>query len=279
MNAAHVDLHIHSNHSDGAYTVAQVLEAVRKENLAAFSIADHDTLTGYREARQLVADEDPELVCGLELSVSIDSDDVHILAYYCDEDNARLQSALEHFNSQRNLRGGLIVEKLNGLGVPVSYQEVQEIAGFAAIARPHIAEAILRVGAVSLYEDAFRRYLANGGPAWVPKTRFTPEEAVALIHHSGGVAVLAHPIIDRAYRHLDLLTSLGLDGIELYHPMHSQSDMDYLSESARCSRLLVTGGSDFHGRNDRCAPIGSQRVPAECWHALENHNHKERGIS
>jgi predicted metal-dependent phosphoesterase TrpH len=272
-----IDLHLHTNYSDGTQSPAELLEMVRAKNLSAFSITDHDTLKGYWEVKELLLEGDPELIVGLELSVTVNEDDLHLLAYLFDPNHEALIEALDEFRQRRNHRGRLMVQKLNKMGVDISYEEVQATAGEAAVARPHIAETMFRMKAVQTYEEAFDKYIRNGGPACVPKRNFTPEESISLIHRAGGVTVLAHPVIDATYRHIEMLAALGLDGIEIYHPVHRHRDTDKLKHLAERYRLLITGGSDFHGRNGRYGTVGSQNVPEQCLVRLKERAEQKRG--
>ncbi len=259
-----VDLHMHTNCSDGLFTPAEILEKVRSANLSAFAITDHDTLNGYKAIQKMLTETDPELICGVELSAGYNEADLHILAYGFDLDFTPLKSALSRFQEERNRRGRLMVEKLNQLGVNISYEHVQKKAGPGVIGRPHVAEAIFDSGAVRRYNEAFEKYIGAGGPAYVAKAKFTPSEAIELIHAAGGVAVLAHPAIGEAYRHIEMLVNLGLDGIEVFHPEHSNEDRKKFKKMAQNLGLSITGGSDFHGREGRNGKIGSQKVPYDC---------------
>jgi predicted metal-dependent phosphoesterase TrpH len=273
-----VDLHLHTNCSDGAASPEELLAMVRTRELKAFSVTDHDTLQGYWKVKELLVPGDPELVSGLELSVTINNSDVHLLAYLFDPTYAPLVDALNEFRQRRNQRGRLMVQKLNEMGVDISYEDVQGTAGQAAIGRPHIAEAMFRLKAVRTYEEAFEKYIRNGRPAYVPKRNFAPQEAISTVHQAGGVAVLAHPILEDAYRYIERLVPLGLDGIELYHPLHRQGDIDRLKRIAKQHRLLVSGGSDYHGRQERWYGIvGSQSVPAQCLEQLKERAEERRG--
>jgi predicted metal-dependent phosphoesterase TrpH len=272
-----VDLHLHTNCSDGAASPEELLAMVRTRELKAFSVTDHDTLQGYWKVKELLVPGDPELVSGLELSVTINNSDVHLLAYLFDPTYAPLVDALNEFRQRRNQRGRLMVQKLNEMGVDISYEDVQGTAGQAAIGRPHIAEAMFRLKAVRTYEEAFEKYIRNGRPAYVPKRNFAPQEAISTVHQAGGVAVLAHPILEDAYRYIERLVPVGLDGIELYHPLHGQGDIDRLKRIAKQHRLLVSGGSDYHGRQERWyGMVGSQSVPAQCLEQLKERAEERR---
>lgn len=259
---SYIDLHMHTDYSDGACTADEVLALVRASGISAFSITDHDTLDGYRHVKASLTPGDPELVTGVELSVLIGDDDVHVLAYLFDPDNKPMHEALQLFQEKRHARGMLIVEKLQGLGVDVPFDAVTETANGSVIGRPHVAETLHRLNKVGSYQEAFDKFIGRKGPAYVPKVLLSPQEALDLVHNAGGVAVLAHPFIDDMVKHVPLLTEMGLDGIEVKHSNHSAEQAARLERIAAKNRLAVSGGSDFHGREGRHGAIGSQRVPA-----------------
>ena len=266
-----VDLHIHTNCSDGVFSPSEVLEIARRKELTAFSITDHDTIRGYETARDLATEDDPELIPGLELSVTSGDSDLHLLAYFFDPNYKPLKETLEEFCEYRNQRAGNIVKKLNDMEIDITFDEVIQTAGNAAIGRPHIAATMHSKGTVASYQLAFDKYIGNGKPAFVPKKNFTPEQALSLIHDAGGVVVLAHPVIEDTYQHLEMLVGLGLDGIEVYHPAHKQKHIDQFKHLAERFRLVMTGGSDSHGREGRYGEIGSQHVPEELMTPLRQH--------
>ncbi|UCD62670.1 MAG: PHP domain-containing protein [Candidatus Zixiibacteriota bacterium] len=259
--AAHIDLHLHTCFSDGTTSPGELLELVRDAGLSAFSITDHDTLGGYHAVRQILADGDPELVSGVELSVSVEHGDMHILAYLFDPAGDELRDELERFSKKRSERGKLMVDKLNRLGIDITFEDVRAAAGEGVIGRPHVARAMHEKKAVAYYEQAFHKYIGFDGPAYVPKANFTPKKAIDLIHRAGGRAVLAHPGIDDKGGFVGMLVDLGLDGIEVYHPSHTRPDVDRFKHLAGRYRLVVTGGSDFHGVESRYGMVGSQKVP------------------
>jgi predicted metal-dependent phosphoesterase TrpH len=269
----YIDLHIHTTHSDGTCSGARVLEIVRREELAAFSLTDHDSIDGYLAVVGRLEADDPELVPGVELSAEVDNDDLHILGYLFDPHDEKLNFALRNFQVKRELRARLIVEKLNKLGLGLTYEAVKENVTGAVVGRPHIAEAMFKANLTKSYQEAFDNYIGNSGPAYVPKTRMTPAEAISLIHGAGGLVFLAHPFIGDMMRHLDLLLALGLDGIEVYHYSHNRESIAFLKKVVEKYNLLATGGSDFHGRSGQNGTIGSMKVPFEY---LENMKEKVR---
>ncbi len=258
----YVDLHMHTNLSDGTSSPAEVLALVREKKLSAFAITDHDTLEGYRAVKALLTESDPELVTGVELSVNLGADDVHMLAYLFEPDNPELDAALADFRAKREKRGEEIVLRLQALGLKIPFAEVMVTAGGSVVGRPHIAQTLLRLKLVSGYQEAFDRYIKTGGPAYVPKVMMPPDEAIKLVHEAGGLTVLAHPFIDDMAKHVETLAAMGLDGIEVRHSAHTAHDRSRLEKIADRHGLLMTGGSDYHGREGRYGMIGSQRVPA-----------------
>jgi predicted metal-dependent phosphoesterase TrpH len=271
-----IDLHLHTNHSDGTCSTGELLDLVRESRISAFAITDHDTLGGYFETRNLLKPGDPELVSGVELSIAINDDDIHLLAYLFDPNNATFTGALADFQKKRVERGRQIVAKLHGLGIDIPFEEVERTAGGSAIGRPHIADTMVTLKKVHSYQDAFDRYISKSSPAYVPKAVLSPDEAIRLVHQAGGVTVLAHPFIDDMARHLDMLLHFGLDGIEVYHSSHSSHDVDRLKRIAKRHDLAPTGGSDFHGREGRFGMVGSQAVPAECLSILKQRAQRVR---
>ncbi|UCD93581.1 MAG: PHP domain-containing protein [Candidatus Zixiibacteriota bacterium] len=253
---------------------------VRRSKLVAFSICDHDSYEAYLEIRKLLKKNDPELVPGVELSAGSDGEDIHILGYCFDPDSDILGEAVERFREGRNRRGEIMLKRLKMLGIDITMDLVREIAGGSAIGRPHVADALVRVKAVEKFEDAFSHYIGLRGPAYVPKENLTPGEAIELIHRANGLAVLAHPGIAAADKYINEFIGYGMDGIEVYHPRHTQAQREHYMEIAKERHLLSTGGSDYHGREGRYGMIGSQPVPVRLLTELkEKSNLENRGSS
>ena len=241
------DLHLHTNASDGQYSPAELVELARKFDIIA--ITDHDTTEGVAPAQQAARQQGaPAVIPGIELSAEDADGDVHMLGYYVDIENTEFQATLTRFRDNRYRRGQLMLEKLAAMGMPLQWERVEAIAKGGAIGRPHIARAMLEAGYVESVKDAFNRFISNDGPAYVARTRLSPEEAVALIHSAGGVAVLAHPGLLNDYRAMLLrLIAVGLDGVEVNHPSNSETARLDLRGIATSANLIMTGGSDFHG--------------------------------
>lgn len=257
-----VDLHIHSTFSDGLSSPEDILKIVRQKKLAAFSICDHDNFGGYMAIRKLIGPGDPELIPGIELSAGAGGEDIHILGYYFDVTSKIFADAVENFREKRNQRGALMLNKLKNLGIEVPMDMVRKFAGDSAIGRPHVADALVKVGAAGNFNEAFDKYIGSNAPAYVPKENLAPKDAMDLIHQAGGLAVLAHPGISNVVRYIDEFVKYGLDGIEVYHSAHNRGTKKMLKTMAAKNSLLISGGSDYHGREELHEMIGTQNVPA-----------------
>lgn len=227
----------------------------------AIAITDHDTVSGIAEAQQAALGS-PVLIPGIEISAEADGESVDVLGYYIEPENPALQAAIARFGSDRLSRAQQIVERLNDLGMDVTWERVLAIAGEGVVGRVHIAHALLEARQIDNVRSAFDHYLGEGCPAYVPRVRPSPEAAIELIHGAGGAAVLAHPGLLRDYSALiEQLATVGLDGIELLHPANGQTVRANLRGLARAHNLVITGGSDFHYRTDA---LGAYSPPPEC---------------
>jgi predicted metal-dependent phosphoesterase TrpH len=264
-----VDMHTHTWYSDGALSPADLVRRARERGITHLSITDHDSIDGLPEARIAGAETGVEIVPGVELSATLGSKDIHILGYLFDPDNDYLKQTLDLFKRERFSRAARIVRKLNQLDLPLSFDSVLERAGHGAIGRPHIAEALVIEGFTSDYVQAFDHYIGDSGPAYEPKYRISPEDAVDIIANAGGVSILAHPGWYITEDELVQLIRAGLDGIETVHPAHDAGRRRFYSGIASTYFLLESGGSDYHGgrRNDD-AHFGTQVVSIDVLKAM-----------
>ena len=272
-----VDLHIHSNHSDGRQSPRQVIDDAHELGLKAVSITDHDVVSGYGEAAEYAKNKEIEVISGIELSASKADDDIHLLGYLFRADHSRLLDTLEKFRRIRSERGKKMVARLARLGMKLDYEEVLKAAGEAAVGRPHLAEAMVSNGFAASYNEAFDRYLGVGGPVYVPKAKLTPAEAISLIHEAGGVTVMAHPVLTNRDDMIAEMVAAGLDGIEIFHPTHTQATRKKYRKIARQQGLFMTGGSDSHNRRGRYGDIGQEKVPYEYLTAMKEAWQKRAG--
>ncbi len=264
-----IDLHMHTDHSDGRQTPQQVIDSALRLGLRAISITDHDAVSGFVEAAEYARGKDIEMISGIELSASKADDDIHMLGYMFDTDNSKLHAALDRFRLIRHERGIKMLDRLAELGINLDFDEVLKIAGESAIGRPHVAEALYRKKHVTTYQEAFDKYLFLNGPVYVPKAKITPRAAIELIHQAGGLVVMAHPALTNRDEMIPELAGDGMDGIEIFHPSHTASDRKRYRSLAQKYNLVCTGGSDSHNRKGRYGDIGEEKVPYEYLDAMK----------
>ena len=247
------DLHLHTTFSDGALPPRELIERARLAGLNTIAVTDHDHTGALDEALELGREAGIEVISGVELSTSVGDQDVHILGYCFDHRDTGLQEYLLLFRQERLKRAERIVEKLNGLRVPLSLEAVLDRAGSGSVGRPHIANALLDEGLTGTYHEAFLKYIGYGKPAYEKKYLVTPRDAIAMIARAGGLSFLAHPGHSVDEKLLLELIASGIDGIEVVHPSHSPERVAHYTGIVSEYFLLPSGGSDFHGgrRNDR----------------------------
>jgi predicted metal-dependent phosphoesterase TrpH len=276
MAAVRIDLHVHSNASDGTDDPAEVVRRARVAGLDVMALTDHDTQAGQAPAQAALTspgpgDADLTLVPGMELSCLLDGRSVHLLGYLFDPDNAELRAETAQIRDDRTYRAKAMVAKARELGADVSWDQVAAIADGAVIGRPHIARALAAAGAVATPADAFTPdWIADGGRAYVDRYAVDLPRGISLIRAAGGVPVLAHPrspgyeIPDEV---IARLVDSGLCGIEVFHPDHDQAERDRLAGLARSLGLLTTGGSDDHGSFNNHG-LGTETTPPEEYELL-----------
>jgi predicted metal-dependent phosphoesterase TrpH len=260
---ATIDLHLHSSHSDGALSPADLVVRARAAGVSILSLTDHDSVRGVPEAREACRREGLTFIPGMELGVGIGSDEVHILGYGIDTKGRPLQNALDQLAGERIDRMEKMLAALGRLGVTVTLEDVQSETGGHIVGRLHLAAALVRLGHVGSHGEAFQRWIGAGRPAYVQRQLLTLREAIDLIREAGGVAVIAHPGLTRRDELIEYLVRLGVRGLEVYHPKHDFVDVSrYLKMCAKFD-LFATGGSDFHGIGKLDQPPGSASTPAD----------------
>jgi hypothetical protein len=253
-NVSGIDLHTHSTASDGTLPPAALVRQAKKLGLKALALTDHDTIAGNSEALAAGEREGVEVVAGCELSVEYKPGFMHILGLFVPENPQRLMDGMQYLNDLRESRNTRVVEKLQSLGLDVTYDELLEVADGGTVGRPHLARVLMNKGYVDSIDEAFAVYLGKKGKAYLPKEKFTPEKAIELLVSEGATVVLAHPYslglsTAALERELKWLMELGLEGIECLYPLHDASQTRNFIALAEKLGLLVTGGSDFHGEN------------------------------
>jgi predicted metal-dependent phosphoesterase TrpH len=251
-----IDLHTHSDRSDGTFTPSEVVRHAAERGLDVVALTDHDTTAGIEEA----------LAAGRELGV-------HVLCYWMDVEDASLQEELGRLRDDRFRRGELMVSKLRELGFDVSFDRVREIAQGGNIVRPHVAQAMVEAGIVASEEEAFDRWIADGRPAHVPKHALAPIDALRLIREAGGLCVLAHPGMwgDQSEVPEDLIEAMagaGMAGLEVDHTDHDPEQRARYRALADRFGVIATGGSDCHGTRYEPIRLGTSRCAPEAFAAL-----------
>ncbi|PSQ89659.1 MAG: phosphoesterase [Bacteroidetes bacterium QS_8_64_10] len=259
------DLHAHTSCSDGRLTPAALVRKAEEHGLRALAVTDHDTVAGLDEARATSVNCELHVIAGVELSVTVDGEELHLLGYFFEINHPRLREALGRMRDGRRRRAKAMVKRLREKGVTLSFEAVEEQARDAsAIGRPHVAAALAAGGHVASHQEAFDRYLHDGGPAFVRKSRFPIREALAALHDAGGIGVLAHPGQHTSTERVERLAKAGLDGLEVHHPSHPPHLAQYYEREARRLDLIPTGGSDYHGHRKRDEQrLGQYGIPHE----------------
>jgi predicted metal-dependent phosphoesterase TrpH len=248
-----IDLHVHTNRSDGTFTPTEAVKLAAERGLDGIAVTDHDTTEGLAEASDAAREAGIELLSGVEFSAEYQGTSIHVLGYFMDLDDEAFQEELTRLRDDRFRRGEMIVEKLQELGYDISFERVRAIAGGGNIVRPHIAQAMVEAGIVPTEEDAFtQEFIADGGRASVNKHALDPLDAVDLIGQAGGACVLAHPGMwgDQTSvpnELIEAMASRGMAGLETDHTDHTPEQRERYRAIAKRVGVVPTGGSDCHG--------------------------------
>jgi len=265
MTIGYVDLHLHTTASDGVLRPSEIVRYAKGKGLQAIAITDHDTIEGCEEGLLEGEKIGFEVIPGIEISAKHSPGSMHILGFLFDIYHPFLLERLEYLQKARAERNPKIVEKLNQLGIDITFDEVVKASGGGQVGRPHFANVLLEKKYVKSFQEAFERFLKKGAPAYVDKFRFTSEEALHFINEAKGVAVLAHPntLGMNGYSELEKLVlklvKEGLKGIEVYYPEHSSAEVAQFKTLADRYGLLSTGGTDYHGMEKNGLDIGVGR--------------------
>ncbi len=259
-----IDLHTHSNCSDGTYSVKELMDYAHEKNLAAIALTDHDTVDGLDEASSYVKENYPdmELVPGIEFSTVEEGKDVHIVGLYIDHHKKEFRDKLGQFIDSRTVRNKKMCRKLSEeAGIPISYEELTGSFPGAVLTRAHYAKFMVDRGYAKSRNEVFDKYIGDNCPYYVEREKISPEEAISYVLEAKGVPVLAHPILYHlSDRKLDALVArlknAGLKGIEAIYSTYSPSEERQIKELAAKYDLLISGGSDFHGANKPKIDLG-----------------------
>ena len=243
-----VDLHLHTTYSDGTLTPNELVQLALKNNLEIISITDHDCTDGIDEAMLASLNRNLTVIPGIELNTDTEDGEIHVLGYFIDYQNKDLQKLLIECRNSRVERARIMVERLNSLGINIQWTRVEELAGYGAIGRPHIANAMLEIKSIKTFQEAFEKYIGRNGVAYIERFRLNVFEAVKTIRQYGGIPVLAHPgYIKNLDNLLPILIESGLKGLEVFYANYDTNTINKLKNIASKYGLIPCGGSDYHG--------------------------------
>lgn len=270
------DLHLHTFFSDGTYSPEELVGHATRYGFAALALTDHDTVEGCDRMAVACDQAGIEFLPATELTAELRGFELHLLGYEIDSTHPRLLDELDRFQTVRQNRIREMVERLNRLDVPLKAEAVFAIANCRSPGRPHVGRALVQAGICATLDEAFERFLKRHRPAWVPKCKISAFDAITLIHEAGGVAVLAHPGLNRTDDVIPELVEAGMDGLECFHTKHSTATIEHYFNLAEQHDLIVTGGSDCHGMNKGQPLIGGIKLPYEHVQRLKDYARERR---
>lgn len=259
-----VDLHTHTASSDGTYSPKELVYYGAEKGLSAVAITDHDTISGIEESLYYGEKAGIEVIEGIEISTEYGETDIHIVGLFVDNTDSNFLSILSALREKRESRNLLMVEKLQKLGLDISYEDVVNAAEGGVVTRAHVARALMQKGCTGTIEEAFDRYIGKQRPAYVKRQVPDWKTTLDILRNNGALAILAHPFLYKLGREslenmISELSQSGLTGIEAYYSTHSPSDTEYIKNIAQKNKLLISGGSDFHGSNKPDIDLGTGR--------------------
>ena len=287
MSGRYVDLHTHSLVSDGTDSPVELVKKAARLGLAAVALTDHDSLAGLEEAGEAARVFGIDFVRGVEIAVRDDFGELHLLGLWMPEPSVRMREVLATLRRQREDRNQAMLDALRVNGMPLTMEEVRAVSKGEALGRPHIARALVDKGYVSSRKEVFDRYIGWNGSAFVPRALVSPKEGIQILRDEGATVALAHPFLSRLMtkeRLDDLLSDFrawGLTALEAYHSAHDARHVRSCTDLAAKHRLLITGGSDYHGDNKDGIALGAGkgniRVPYWVFSALREQR-KRQGL-
>lgn len=257
------DLHMHTRYSDGTDTPERVVELAAKAGHRAIALTDHDNTDSFAVARAAAQRAGIELIPGIEMSAAVGQAEVHVLGFFMDFAHPGLRRHLSEQQARRLRRIDRMVEQLQAAGVAITVKDVMAQAGDGTMGRPHVAQALVARGHVADVPEAFQKYLSPGCPGFIPGSTVAPKDVIRLILASGGVPVLAHPIYLKNDALIEEFVRDGLAGLEVFHSGHGPAEITRYGDIAQRLGLVVTGGSDYHGRAKEGVAVGVVKVPYE----------------
>lgn len=275
-----VDLHVHSTFSDGTDTPTQLVRLAKETGLYAMALTDHDTIDGIDEAIKAGSEYGIEVVPGVELSTFYINKEIHIVGLYIDHTDESLKKELSASRNVRSERNKQICKKFNQLGYDISYDEMLTRYKDAVITRAHFADILVAKKIVGSRNEAFDRFLNPGKPCYVPRKKMDPKDAIKMIKNAGGVPILAHPVLyhlgnDAMNTLIKYLCESGIAGLEAIYSTYTQGDELKMRRIAKDNGLIISGGSDYHGKNKPSISLGTGRghlcIPYEILDEIKKH--------
>lgn len=257
------DLHVHTFYSDSTFSPEEAVSCAKEKNLRAIAICDHDSIDGIGPCQAIGSELGVEVIAGIELTAERTDNEVHILGYFIDWKADWFRKELKALRDLRVDRVYKMVEKLKGFNMKMDPSDVFKLAGKGTVGRLHMAQAMLKNGLIKNLKEAFDKYIGFLKPCYMPYTKFSPQEAIAVILKAGGVPVLAHPNVLGNDNYITEFIDYGLRGIEVYHTDHKSSVSRRYEEIAKRFGLIMTGGSDCHGLGKGRVLMGGVKVPYE----------------
>ncbi len=259
-----VDLHVHSNASDGTDTPSEIVSLAVSKGLDAIALTDHDTIDGLNEAMKAAKGLPIEIIPGIELSCVHEGVEIHILGLYVNPEDPDFMIEAEKMREVRQKRNNEMIHRFCKAGIEITEKDLKNGNPDAVITRAHFARVLLEKGYVSSMDQAFKKYLTYGGPYCIKKEAITPEHAIKILKDCGASPVLAHPYLyglgDKKTEELvSYLKDLGMEGLEVYHSSNNQYESGKLKKLAVKYDLFPTGGSDYHGSNKPDLALGTGR--------------------
>ncbi len=264
-----IDLHIHTAFSDGTFTPQEAVQLAKKRGLVAVSITDHDSVEGIEEAQKVGRKINLEVVPGVEMGSDVGQDEIHILGYYLDWKQKEFLLRLKFFQKTRMERNERLLDRLQQLGMPITLDELTQLAPKEVIGKLHFARWMLAKKYINSIGEAFEKWLNSGKPAHIERPKISPFEIISLIRAAEGIPVFAHPFLSKRDDLIPEMIDVGLMGIEVYHPVHSPAIVEKYKKIASKFNLLITGGSDCHGEAKGKSSIGTLNIPLSCLEDLK----------
>ena len=280
------DLHIHTDASDGSYSPRDLVRLAKSEGLKTIAITDHDTVSGVREAIITGEELGVTVIPGVEISIDFNPGTMHVCGYNIDIDSRELNDSLKFVQKARRERNPKIIEKLNEMGIDITYDDVQNAAGSDQVGRPHFAKVLIQKNYVKDAQEAFDKYLAKGSSAYVDKERLPLDDAIKIIDIAGGVAVLAHPIqlqLGSWQKYREMISDLknhGIKGLEAFSSRHTDDESGHFYKIAKDLDMIITCGSDFHGETKPNVHLGEygEEVPLAIDEIIESIQLKRKNL-